>query len=104
MRWLMSFFFIGVMSLFNPVAEASERKVAQGTIESVDGKTGFFRLKNNDKEFRPSGRVVIQISGVEERMPLRPKMRVTLYSSGGDRITRIVVHGPYSFLKELRQH
>ncbi|CAM3587020.1 hypothetical protein [Parendozoicomonas haliclonae] len=77
----------------------------RGTILSINESAGTLQLEGNSQEYVLNSDVRLESFDLRhQKIFLVPEMDVTLYLEGGNGITRIVIHGPYSLMQELKTH
>ena len=87
------------------VAMASESKLITGKLQAIDHRTGNLIIKGQEQSFPVAARAKLETyHKLSNYIYLIPGMRVSLFSRDGHSVSRILIHGPYSLIKQAETH
>ena len=101
MKWIACLMLLFLTSF----AVASESKLVTGKLLAFEKNTGYLVIKGQAKSYPvAAGSRLETYHKLSNFISLVPGMRVSLFSEDGYSVSRILIHGPYSLIKQAETH
>ena len=101
MKWIS----VVIICLLSSWSLAGESKLITGNLLSIDKASGNLVVKGGSSPYPvAAGAVIETYHKLSNYIYLIPGMRVSLYSEDGDHVSRILIHGPYSLIRQAETH
>ncbi|MCL6269488.1 hypothetical protein M3P05_05980 [Sansalvadorimonas sp. 2012CJ34-2] len=94
-----------MLSILTSLSVAGESKLVTGKLLAFEEKTGNLIIKGQEKSYPVAARSRLETHHkLSNFISLLPGMRVSLFSEDGYSVSRILIHGPYSLIKQAETH
>ena len=100
MKWLL------VLLMFLPLSVyAQEKELTKGVLKGINHNTRALIIGSSGREYPMADHVKIESPYLKSNHYfLLSGLTLSLHSKDGKKVSRIVIHGPYSLLREAVKH
>ncbi|WP_281646622.1 hypothetical protein [Parendozoicomonas sp. Alg238-R29] len=101
MKWILSV----LMLCFSLSGYAEEKQLTKGVLKGINDNTRSLIIGSAGKEYPMTDDVRIESPYLKSKHYfLLPGLTLSLHSLDGKKVSRIVIHGPYSLLRKAVMH
>lgn len=101
MKWLLALFIVCLPL----VGYAQEKELTKGVLKGINHNTRSLIIGSSGREYPMADHVKIESPYLKSNHYfLLSGLTLSLHSEDGKKVSRIVIHGPYSLLREAVKH
>ena len=94
-----------ILCLLTSLVQAKDSTLATGELQAIEHRTGNIIIKGQKRSFPVApGFTLETYHKLSNSVHLLPGMKVSLFSEDGRSVSRILIHGPYSLIKQAETH